>query len=33
MSDNLFQAFDINKKLKIFGICYGHQLIAQRYNG
>lgn len=33
MKENLFKAFDANKKLKIFGICYGHQMIAQKYNG
>ena len=33
MSKNLFNAFETNKKLKIFGICYGHQLIACKNKG
>ena len=33
MSKNLFNAFETNKKLKIFGICYGHQLIAYKNKG
>lgn len=28
---NLMLAFNASKKLKIFGICYGHQLIAQHF--
>ena len=33
MSDNLFKAFELNKKFKILGICYGHQLIALKNKG
>ena len=33
MSKNLFKAFEQSEKLKIFGICYGHQLIAHKNNG
>ncbi len=33
MSENLFKAFEKSDKLKIFGICYGHQLIAHKNNG
>ena len=29
--DNLMEALKINKKLKVSGICFGHQLVAQAY--
>jgi len=28
---NLFEAYKINEKLKIIGICFGHQLIANYF--
>ncbi len=32
-TENLIQAYKQSNKLKIFGICYGHQLISKYFGG
>lgn len=29
--DNLVEALEMNKELKVIGFCFGHQLIAQAF--
>lgn len=29
--ENLMEALEINKKLKVLGFCFGHQLVAQAH--